>query len=101
MCNICDKMLPKKLGMERKDDFNIDDPPVWKCLLKGGVKGVYARLVNYSDRLKCLHKWSKELSTEVNIKEVFVFLRRHMIHVSADSNINCYTDFSPQVIFSI
>ena len=22
--------------MERKDDFNIDDPPVWKCLLKGG-----------------------------------------------------------------
>ena len=51
-CNICDKMLPpqkkkkkKKMGIEWKDDFAIDDVPVWKCLLKGDVKCIYARLV--------------------------------------------------------
>ena len=46
-------MLPKKLGIEWKDDFAVDDVPVWKCLLKGGVNGIYARLVKNSDRPKC------------------------------------------------
>ena len=45
-------------------------------MLKGGVKGIYTRLVEKkkkkkSDRRKCLEKWSKELSTEVDVKEVF------------------------------
>ena len=64
-------MLPKKLGIEWKDDFAVDDAPVWKCLLKGGVNSIYARLVKNSDRPKCLDKWSKELNTEVDVKEAF------------------------------
>ena len=39
------KCYQKKLGIEWKDDFAADDAPVWKCLLKGGVNGIYARLV--------------------------------------------------------
>ena len=31
----------------------------------------YARLVKSSDRPKCSDKWSKELNTEVDVKEVF------------------------------
>ena len=56
------------MGIEWKDDFAIDDVPVWKCLLKGDVKCIYARLVKKkkkrnkerkkerkkSDRSKCL-----------------------------------------------
>ena len=34
------KCYQKKLGREGKDDFSVDDAPVWKCLLKGGVKGI-------------------------------------------------------------
>ena len=50
------KYYQKKLGIEWKDDFGVDDAPVWKCLLKGGVKGIYARLVKNSNRPKCLLK---------------------------------------------
>ena len=64
-------MLPKKLGIEWKDDFAVDNAPVWKCLLKGGVNCIYACLVKNSDRPKCLDKWRKELTTEVDVKEVF------------------------------
>ena len=39
--------------------------------MKGGVNGIYACLVKNSDRPKCLDKWSKELNTEVDAKEVF------------------------------
>ena len=79
-CNICDEMLPiknnfKKWAQNGKMIFAVDDVPVQKYLLKGGVKGIYARLVkNFffkSDRRKCLDQWSKELSTEVDVKKVF------------------------------
>ena len=39
------KCYQKKLGIEWKNDFAVDNAPVWKCLLKGGVNGIYARLV--------------------------------------------------------
>ena len=39
------KCYQKKLGIEWNDDFAVDDAPVWKCLFKGGVNGIYARLV--------------------------------------------------------
>ena len=39
--------------------------------MKGGVNGISAHLVKNSDRPKCLDKWSNELNTEVDIKEVF------------------------------
>ena len=59
------------MGIEWKDDFALDGASVWKCLLKGGVKGIYASLVENSDKPKRLDKWNNELSTEVHAKEVF------------------------------
>ena len=47
----------KKLGIDENIKYRMDDAddaPVWKCLLKGGVKAVYARLVKNTDRPICL-----------------------------------------------
>ena len=49
----------------------VSDAPVWQCLLKNGVKGIYSCLVRSSDIPKSLNKWSKELNTEIDVKEIF------------------------------
>ena len=59
------------MGIEWKDDFALDGASVWKCLLKGGVKGIYASLVENSDKPKRVDKWNNELISEVDAKEVF------------------------------
>ena len=64
------KDYQKKLGLELKGSFVVSDAPVWKCLLKNGVKGIYSRLVRNRDIPKCLNKWSKELNIETDVKEI-------------------------------
>ena len=44
------KCYQKKLGIEWKDDFAVDDAFVWKCSLKWWGKGRHARLVEDTDR---------------------------------------------------
>ena len=49
----------------------MEDAPIWKCLLKCSVKYVYACLVKNNDSLKCLGKWSNELSIQTVVKITF------------------------------
>ena len=65
------KDYQRKLGLELKGSFVVTDAPVWKSLLKNGIKGIYSRLVRNWDIPKCLNKWSKELNTETDVKEIF------------------------------
>ena len=66
------KDYQKKLCIEVKENFVIEDAPLWKCVLKCSVKDVYVCLVKNNDSLRCLGKLSKELSTEtVTFEDVF------------------------------
>ena len=42
------KDVQKKLGLELKESFVVNDAPVWKCLLKNGAKGIYSCLVTFT-----------------------------------------------------
>ena len=72
--------------------------------MKNGVKGIYSCLVINRNIPKCLNKWSKELNTEIDVKEIFdkkINKQIQMPHASDGFSINCYTDSSPLDIFYI
>ena len=65
------KGYQQELGSKLKGSFVVGDAPVWKCLLKTGAKFIESCLVKNSDIPKCLDKWSKEITIETDVKDIF------------------------------
>ena len=65
------KCYQRRLGLDVKENFVIDDAFVWRYLYKSSVKDIYSCLVKTSDTSKCIEKWSRILAVETDTKAAF------------------------------